>query len=167
MQWIARIIVLFSENFCRDVISNIDGRLTPANRYTVLTASNEETSIYIPCTPEENKWEIIQQRLDDSVSFEQNRTAYKEGFGSPDGNYFMGLNQIVELTNVSKKLQLYLESFDGDVAVLYYKSFKIGKTYIIFYENVHTVQDRFIISSTQDISLQNFLEIQMLSIKFL
>ena len=121
---------MFSENFCRDFISDIDGKLTPTNRYTVLTVANEEASIYVPCTPEENKWKVIQQRVDDSVSFEQDETAYKEGFGSPDGNYFMGLNQIIELTNDQTKLQIYLESFDGDVTVLYYESFYLGKTYI-------------------------------------
>ena len=117
----------FSENICRDFIFDVDGKLTTANRYTVLTVA-EEASIYVPCTPEENKWKIIQQRVDDSVSFEQDKTAYTKGFGSPDGNYFMGLKQISELTNFPKKLQIYLESFDGDVAVLYYESFKIGKT---------------------------------------
>ena len=116
-----------TEHFCWDFIFDIDRKLIPANRYTVLTTTQEEASIYVPCTPEENKWKIIQQRVDDSVSFKQNDTEYQEGFGSPDGNYFMGLNEIVKLTKDQAKLQIYLESFDGDVAVLFYKSFMIGK----------------------------------------
>ena len=120
-----------SGSFCRDFIYDLDRELIPANRYTVQTERKEETSIYVPCTPEENKWKIILQRVDDSVSFERNDTAYEEGFGSPDGNYFMGLNQIIELTINQTKLQIYLESFDGDMAVLYYESFKIGETFYL------------------------------------
>ena len=70
---------------------------------------------------------MIQQRVDDSLNFVRSQADYVNGFGSPDGNYFIGLEKILELTQTKRHLQVYLESFDGDIAVLMYNSFGIGK----------------------------------------
>ena len=113
---------------CDDLIYTSDLQFKPAYIQTVLTSSNMTTFIIIPCTSIEILWITIQQRVDDSLSFMQDRTAYTEGFGSTDGNYFMGFNKIHALTypTQNKRLQIVLESFDGDVAVMYYESFYLG-----------------------------------------
>ena len=123
-----RISIHFTEYICKDLIYDIDGKLIPANIYTVLTSTSTETTIAVPCTS--TNWTLIQQRVDGSVSFERQDTVYKEGFGDPEGNYFHGVNPIRELTANPKKLQIFLESFEGDVALLLYQSFKIGNNII-------------------------------------
>ena len=40
----------------------------------------------------------LNQRLS-SLSFDQNWTMFKDGFGSCDGNYWMGLQSMYEITN--------------------------------------------------------------------
>ena len=95
-----------------------------------------KTSFIIPCTSIEVQWIIIQQRVDDSLSFMQDEDSYLSGFGSSDDNFFIGLEKITELTQPPRYLQIYLESFDGDVAVLFYGSFSIGNNQLDYYKYV-------------------------------
>ena len=114
---------------CSSFIYDLNGDLIPAHIQSVKTSTNVETLIMIPCSATEVKWLLIQQRVDDSVSFTQNITTYQNGFGDPDGNYFMGLNKISEMTSDLTDLQVYLESFDGDTAIVLYGLFKLGNVF--------------------------------------
>ncbi|ESO01661.1 hypothetical protein HELRODRAFT_144825, partial [Helobdella robusta] len=44
-------------------------------------------------------WIVIQQRIDGSLSFDQNWTTYKAGFGAYNANFWLGLEKIYQLTN--------------------------------------------------------------------
>uniref|UniRef100_A0A1I8I7W4 Fibrinogen C-terminal domain-containing protein n=1 Tax=Macrostomum lignano TaxID=282301 RepID=A0A1I8I7W4_9PLAT len=41
---------------------------------------------------------VFQRHLDNSLSFAQNWHGYVKGFGDPNGNYWMGLEQLLDLT---------------------------------------------------------------------
>lgn len=43
-------------------------------------------------------WVLIQQRLNDSTIFNQNWVSFKNGFGHPLGNFWLGLQKVYELT---------------------------------------------------------------------
>ncbi|ESO01504.1 hypothetical protein HELRODRAFT_81234, partial [Helobdella robusta] len=43
-------------------------------------------------------WIVIQQRIDDSQSFNQNWTEYKSGFGNYNKNFWLGLEKMHQLT---------------------------------------------------------------------
>ena len=56
----------------------------------------------------------IQRRISDSVNFDRDWDDYVNGFGEEDGNYWMGLEEIHQLTtthNVS--LFIDIETFEG------------------------------------------------------
>ncbi|ESN93996.1 hypothetical protein HELRODRAFT_145252, partial [Helobdella robusta] len=42
---------------------------------------------------------VVQQRLDNSLSFDRKWASYKAGFGSYDSNFWFGLEKIYQLTN--------------------------------------------------------------------
>ncbi|XP_061386490.1 angiopoietin-related protein 6-like [Musca vetustissima] len=74
------------------------------------------------------KWTTIQRRQDDSVHFNRSWNEYDNGFGNPDGNYFMGLQRIYELTNFGgpQELLIILKDFNGVTRYAKYERFRIG-----------------------------------------
>ncbi|XP_061386489.1 ryncolin-1-like [Musca vetustissima] len=74
------------------------------------------------------KWTTIQRRQDDSVHFNRSWNEYDNGFGNPDGNYFMGLQRIYELTNFGgpQELLIVLKDFEGVTRYAKYERFRIG-----------------------------------------
>ena len=45
-----------------------------------------------------NNWMVFQQRIDSSTSFNLGWTSYKSGFGLYNGNYWMGLEKVYQMT---------------------------------------------------------------------
>ena len=79
-----------------------------------------------PCQPLDD-WILIQRRVDDTVEFFSTIWSdYVTGFGEPHGNYWMGLEQMHQLTLTPHELFVYLELFDGVVGYARYSSFSIG-----------------------------------------
>ncbi|XP_034490549.1 ficolin-1-like isoform X3 [Drosophila innubila] len=72
-------------------------------------------------------WTIILRRMDGSVNFHRNWTEYKNGFGNLNGEFFLGLDKIHEITaERSQELLVLLEDFEGDKAFEKYEEFAIG-----------------------------------------
>ena len=62
-----------------------------------------------------NNWIVIQQRLDGSLSFYQNWTVYKEGFGNISKNFWLGLEKMHQLTtNAPYRLRIEVQSVKED-----------------------------------------------------
>jgi hypothetical protein len=72
-------------------------------------------------------WTIIQRRVDGSVDFYRNWTDYKNGFGDPTGEYWLGLDEIHRLTNVSTKvIRFDLWDTTGNTTYAEYSNFAIA-----------------------------------------
>ncbi|XP_034481266.1 microfibril-associated glycoprotein 4-like [Drosophila innubila] len=72
-------------------------------------------------------WTIILRRMDGSVSFYRSWTEYKNGFGDLNGEFFMGLDKIHEITaERNQELLVLLEDFEGDKKFEKYDVFAIG-----------------------------------------
>ncbi|KAH8370780.1 hypothetical protein KR093_004960, partial [Drosophila rubida] len=70
-------------------------------------------------------WIVIQQGIDGKENFNRSWAAYREGFGSFDGEFFLGLEKIYLLTN-SRRHELYMEYVQyGVVTMARYDDFKI------------------------------------------
>ena len=70
---------------------------------------------------------MIQRRLDDGSSFNQDWDTYVEGFGDPDGSFWIGLDPIHNLTAAcSTELRVNLKKQDGCDAHAHYTTFAVG-----------------------------------------
>ncbi|KAL1281581.1 hypothetical protein QQF64_000384 [Cirrhinus molitorella] len=71
-------------------------------------------------------WTVIQRRMDGSVNFYQPWNQYKRGFGNVEGEYWLGLENMYQLTsNREYMLRVDLEDFDGNKAFALYSSFSM------------------------------------------
>nr|XP_039256289.1 fibroleukin-like [Styela clava] len=100
-----------------------------------------QTSINVFCDMEtvgsfSNKrgWIIIQQRMNGRVNFDRGWNDYVDGFGFPDDEQWLGLRNILRITNQKKIgkydtsntiLRIELEDWDGVKAFLEYSSFAL------------------------------------------
>ncbi|XP_067259529.1 microfibril-associated glycoprotein 4-like [Chanodichthys erythropterus] len=72
-------------------------------------------------------WTVFQRRMDGSINFYQPWNQYKRGFGSTEGEYWLGLENMYQLTRNRKyMLRVDLEDFTGRKGFAQYSSFSVG-----------------------------------------
>uniref|UniRef100_A0A8C0E547 Fibrinogen C-terminal domain-containing protein n=1 Tax=Balaenoptera musculus TaxID=9771 RepID=A0A8C0E547_BALMU len=72
-------------------------------------------------------WTVFQRRSDGSVDFYRDWTAYKQGFGSQLGEFWLGNDNIHALTaQGSSELRVDLMDFEGNHEFAKYQSFKMA-----------------------------------------
>ena len=74
----------------------------------------------------------FQRRVSDSVDFYRDWQPYVDGFGDADGNFWLGLELIHQLTLEPSELKVTMEDDDGVVAIATYSSFSLGSA-VTFY----------------------------------
>ncbi|KAF1373424.1 hypothetical protein PFLUV_G00238720 [Perca fluviatilis] len=73
---------------------------------------------------EGGRWTVFQRRMDGTVNFYRGWDQYKTGFGSPAGEYWLGLEKIHQLTlNRQSELLVQMEDFEGKKVFARYSSF--------------------------------------------
>ncbi|XP_061176993.1 ficolin-1-like [Saccostrea echinata] len=83
--------------------------------------------VYCDMTTEGGGWTAIQRRQDGSTDFYRTWSEYKQGFGDPSKNYWIGNDAIYELTkNKDQELRVSLQRFNGDEAYAQYSTFYVG-----------------------------------------
>ena len=76
---------------------------------------------------QEDGWVIIQRRVDASVSFERCWNEYVDGFGDVDGNFWLGLEAMHNLTAVqAMSLQIDDVPFNIPAVSIPYQQFQVG-----------------------------------------
>ncbi|XP_063322794.1 angiopoietin-related protein 1a [Pelmatolapia mariae] len=71
-------------------------------------------------------WTVLQRRKDGSVNFFRNWENYKKGFGNIDGEHWLGLENIYNLTKQGDyKLMIELEDWTGKKVYAEYSSFHL------------------------------------------
>lgn len=72
-------------------------------------------------------WTVIQNRADGSTDFQRSWTEYLRGFGSLDGNFWLGLRRMYALTNQRQyTLRIDLKDWEGTKRFAEYRYFKLG-----------------------------------------
>lgn len=72
-------------------------------------------------------WTVIQRRLDGSVNFSRNWTEYKRGFGTLEGEFWLGNDNIHYLTKQGDtKLRIEMEDWDGKKYYAEYDRFGVS-----------------------------------------
>ena len=83
--------------------------------------------IITPGLEQENGWIIIQRRVDASVSFERSWDEYVAGFGDVDGNYWLGLEAMHDLTAAQPmRLQIDVVPCNLSAVSIPYHQFHVG-----------------------------------------
>ncbi|XP_037610492.1 microfibril-associated glycoprotein 4-like [Sebastes umbrosus] len=74
----------------------------------------------------DGRWTVFQRRMDGSVNFYRPWDHYKMGFGSAAGEYWLGLENLFQLT-LRKRYELLvdMEDFSGNKVFARYSSFTI------------------------------------------
>ncbi|XP_019617392.1 PREDICTED: microfibril-associated glycoprotein 4-like [Branchiostoma belcheri] len=86
-------------------------------------------SVYCDQTTDGGGWTVIQRRFDGSVDFNRPYDAFKYGFGSPNGEHWLGLENIYRLTDQhTYTLYVQLEDWDNVVKYARYSSFSVGSS---------------------------------------
>ena len=71
-------------------------------------------------------WAVFQRRQDGSVNFNRNWVDYEKGFGSLNGEFWLGLSKIHRLTpDGQNSLQVDLGDFESNTAYAKYSEFEI------------------------------------------
>ncbi|XP_071836770.1 uncharacterized protein [Apostichopus japonicus] len=94
-------------------------------KYTIYPAGSSGFEVF--CIMSSGGWTILQRRTSNSVSFYRNWNDYKNGFGNPTGDHWIGNNKIYKLTN-QKTYQLLIEKTNREGAKYHtrYSSFRIS-----------------------------------------
>ncbi|EGV96214.1 Angiopoietin-related protein 6 [Cricetulus griseus] len=83
-------------------------------------------SVWCEQQQEGGGWTVIQRRQDGSVNFFTNWQHYKAGFGRPDGEYWLGLEPVHQVTSRGDhELLILLEDWGGRGARAHYDSFSL------------------------------------------
>ncbi|XP_058120123.1 angiopoietin-related protein 7-like [Anopheles ziemanni] len=99
-----------------------------SGRYVIHVGQNLQP-LKVLC--EQNKfdggWTVIQQRYDGSVDFYRNWTEYRNGFGALDGEFWLGLEYLHQMTtNRPHELMVEVKDFHGNYGYAKYEEFEIG-----------------------------------------
>ncbi|EDW65338.2 angiopoietin-related protein 7 [Drosophila virilis] len=72
-------------------------------------------------------WTVIQRRIDGSENFYRNWSDYRVGFGSLQGEFFIGMEKLYRLTMAqTQELYIHLEAFDNSTYFARYADFSVG-----------------------------------------
>ncbi|XP_058120350.1 angiopoietin-1-like [Anopheles ziemanni] len=106
---------------CRQV-TNISG--------TYLLRSGEDSEpfeVFCEQTKFDGGWTVIQHRYDGSVDFYRNWTEYRNGFGNVDGEFWLGLEYMHQMTKSrSHDLIVEVKDLEGNYGYARYDEFEIG-----------------------------------------
>ena len=72
-----------------------------------------------------NNWIVVQQRIDSSVSFKRNWADYKNGFGVFNGNFWLGLESLHQLTASANYRMRFQVLVSGDWMTDEYDQFSV------------------------------------------
>ncbi|XP_052873620.1 LOW QUALITY PROTEIN: ficolin-2-like [Anopheles cruzii] len=107
---------------CRQVPSNVSGIIESPEKHF-------KKPMTVLCDQEYDSggWIVIQHRFDGSTNFYRNWKEYKNGFGQLEGEFWLGLDRIHQLTTSKPhELVILLEDFDGNKTYAKYNRFEIG-----------------------------------------
>ena len=71
-------------------------------------------------------WTVFQRRMDGSVDFYRKWKDYEYGFGSLEGEFWLGLDKISRLSAIKSCLQVNMKDFNNKMIYAKYTTFRVG-----------------------------------------
>ncbi|XP_046846856.1 ryncolin-1-like [Xenia sp. Carnegie-2017] len=94
--------------------------------YTINPDGQGSFSVFCDMTTPGGGWTVFQRRIDGSVNFYRGWQDYKNGFGNLSSEFWLGLDKIHRLTNVTNnKLRINLEDTSGNKRYAEYDHFSV------------------------------------------
>ncbi|XP_030634822.1 microfibril-associated glycoprotein 4-like [Chanos chanos] len=94
--------------------------------YTIYPGGSP-VEVYCDMDSNGGRWTVIQRRMDGTVNFFRPWDQYKKGFGNAEGEYWLGLENINQLTQSKEyELRVDLEDFSGVKVYALYSSFSVA-----------------------------------------
>ena len=83
---------------------------------------------YCNMSIDEGGWTVFQRRVDPSLSFNRNWKQYADGFGTSEGNFWLGLEALHQLTSQGRNVTLRIDLKDktGQWGFAKYSDFRIS-----------------------------------------
>ena len=120
-------VLLLSQNTPRDCSHLAANGDHPTGPYEITVDGSQLLDAYCDMDTAGGGWTVFQRRYDGSVDFYRNWDDYEQGFGSLNGEFWLGLRKIHMLTLAGHwLLRVDLEDFQGNVSYAVYDSFQIG-----------------------------------------
>ncbi|XP_078686987.1 fibrinogen C domain-containing protein 1-like [Branchiostoma floridae x Branchiostoma belcheri] len=101
--------------------------------YTIYPFSNDvqlsgkSVGVFCDMETDSGGWTVFQRRQDGSEDFYRGWADYKAGFGKLDGEFWLGNNNLHQLTSQAQyELWVDLEDFEGNSAYAQYQVFAVG-----------------------------------------
>ncbi|KAM5185355.1 ficolin-1-like isoform 2-T2 [Callospermophilus lateralis] len=95
--------------------------------YTIYLSSCQPLTVLCDMHTDGGGWTVFQRRLDGSVDFYRDWAAYKQGFGSQLGEFWLGNDNIQALTaQGTSELRVDLVDFEGNRDFAKYSSFRVA-----------------------------------------
>uniref|UniRef100_A0A8D2ACR7 Angiopoietin 4 n=1 Tax=Sciurus vulgaris TaxID=55149 RepID=A0A8D2ACR7_SCIVU len=101
---------------------------TVSGVYTIHVANmSEPKKVFCDMETNGGGWTIIQRRMNGSENFQRGWKEYKEGFGDPAGEYWLGNEAIHQLTSRGTySLRVELEDWEDHETYAQYERFQLG-----------------------------------------
>uniref|UniRef100_A0A8C4TP37 Ficolin-2-like n=1 Tax=Erpetoichthys calabaricus TaxID=27687 RepID=A0A8C4TP37_ERPCA len=108
----------------------LDAGNTLSGWYMVYSVTGKPVSVFCDMDTDGGGWLVFQRRMDGSVDFFREWTAYKKGFGNKQSEFWLGNDYIHSLTSAgSHELRIDLIDFENASTFAKYASFNVmGET---------------------------------------
>lgn len=112
---------------CSEILRSDPSKKNHDGVYTIYPDHINKTEVFCDMTTEGGGWTVIQKRVDGSTDFYRTWKEYKEGFGTPSRNYWIGNDVIHQLTKTSpQKIRIVLQRYSGERGRAEYSKFAVG-----------------------------------------
>ncbi|XP_034561277.1 fibrinogen C domain-containing protein 1-like, partial [Notolabrus celidotus] len=94
--------------------------------YSIVVSPGSSQAVYCDMKTEGGGWTVLQRRRDGSVNFNRGWLEYREGFGEPRGEYWLGNQQLHLLSNQGHySLRIHLQDWSNAHRHALYHTFRI------------------------------------------
>ncbi|KFB48400.1 AGAP012651-PA-like protein [Anopheles sinensis] len=99
----------------------------PSGLYRILEGNSVPVHYFCEMSFSGGGWTMMQRRSSASTNFTRSFAEYRDGFGHPSGDFWLGLNRLHLITQATQvELAIIMEAYDGTSATVRYTNFRIA-----------------------------------------